>query len=59
MYSLLMAAALAATNTTVYRVSPTQAVLSEERGQLVSTEYVAGEFIMAFIPERIFFHGFE
>lgn len=61
---LLLTIALAgnvsgATNATIYEVSPRMAVLSERKGQLVSADYIAGELIVAYIPEEIFSNGFD
>lgn len=59
MYSLLLAAALAGTNVTVYELAPNMAVLAERQGQLIAADYVAGELIVAYIPEEIFANGFD
>lgn len=59
MYSLLLAAALAGTNVHIYELSPNMAVLSEREGQLVQADYVAGDLIVAYIPEEIFANGFD
>lgn len=59
MKALLLAAALAAADVTVYKVSPDLTVIGEDRGTLVSADYVAGSLIVAYIPDRIFQGGFE
>ena len=56
---LLLAAALAGTNVHIYELSPNMAVLAEKQGQLVQADYVAGELIVAYIPEEIFANGFD
>ena len=59
MKALLLAAVLAAADVTVYKVSPDLAVIGEDRGALVSADYVAGELIVAYVPDVIFQGDFE
>lgn len=57
--SLIFCAALASTDVVIYKINPQNEVISEDRGTLVEHQYVAGELLVAYIPERIFQNGFD
>lgn len=57
--ALSMQPAQLAINVTIYKVNPDLSVASEDTGALVSADYVAGDLIVAYIPDTIFRNGFD